>query len=204
MDTVDYPQFVDALDAAKKMPPAVPVPDILPFVLSSLSSSLSVLDMLKKNLFYGKEVDFYVLRERMILAQSAMGAACESLSVSGRFVFQEDIVPVRLLHGVIGMATEVGELLDVILSLQDKYLFCKKAGAAELQDNDLQTLLEECGDVSFYKTAVLNSIGFTASDEQRANIAKLSRRYPGGVFNAEQAISRDTSAEAQAMRGVSG
>ncbi len=75
----------------------------------------------------------------------------------------------KILHASVGIAGEAGEILDAV----------KKAWIyqAEL---DNQNLLEEVGDSLFYLQALAIHCGFTLEDAMRANIEKLSKRYPQG------------------------
>lgn len=83
-----------------------------------------------------------------------------------------------LLHGGIGLATESGELLDVI-----------KRHVYYGTPLDRWNLMEECGDVLFYLTAILNYLDVPLGDCLRDNQAKLRKRYPDG-FSEQAAVER--------------
>lgn len=83
-----------------------------------------------------------------------------------------------LLHGGIGLATESGELLDSI----KRHVFYGTV-------LDRENLLEECGDILFYLTAVLNYIDVPLGECLLANMAKLRKRYPDG-FSERRAVER--------------
>jgi len=92
-----------------------------------------------------------------------------------------------LLHGAIGMATEVGELQDAI----KRALFYGR-------ELDTANVLEECGDVLWYLAVALDAVGYTLGEAMGANLRKLRARYPER-FTTERAITRDLGAEREAM-----
>jgi len=89
----------------------------------------------------------------------------------------------KLLHGMIGICTEAGELQDMV----KKHLIYGKP-------LDLVNVLEECGDVLWYLALTLHSAGYTMDQAMERNIAKLLKRFPD-KFTATQAINRDLAAE---------
>lgn len=89
----------------------------------------------------------------------------------------------RLLHGMIGVCTEVGEFQDMI----KKHLVYGKP-------LDLTNVMEECFDVLWYISLSLDAAGFTLEDTMRIGLAKLAARYPGG-FTEEKANTRDLVTE---------
>lgn len=93
------------------------------------------------------------------------------------------VVSSRVLHGVIGISTESGELLDAI----KKQLFYGK-------NLDLHNVKEELGDLMWYIATVCNALEFDFSDILQININKLSARY-NGQFNASSALNRDINKE---------
>jgi NTP pyrophosphatase (non-canonical NTP hydrolase) len=95
----------------------------------------------------------------------------------------------RLLHGLMGVCTEAGELQDPL----KRELFYGK-GLDEIN------VMEECGDLLWYIALSLDAAGFTMSDAMNKNISKLRRRYPQ-KFTAEAALDRDHKAERGALEG---
>lgn len=89
----------------------------------------------------------------------------------------------RLLHGAMGMETEVGELIDM---LKKHYIYGKAF--------DRTNVLEEVADVMWYCALALDACGFTMEQALQANIDKLLKRYPQ-KFSTEQALNRDLDAE---------
>jgi NTP pyrophosphatase (non-canonical NTP hydrolase) len=72
----------------------------------------------------------------------------------------------RLTHAVLGAAGEIGELASLI----------KRESIAV----DHLAVLDECGDVLWYLTLALDSVGHTLEDAMTANIDKLARRAEQG------------------------
>lgn len=98
---------------------------------------------------------------------------------------------VRLLHSVLGMVTESGELADQV----KKHLFYGKP-------LDVTNLIEELGDLLWYVSIQLSIVRPNDLDPyrtvQNVNMAKLSERY-NKKFNDQQAINRDTEKEVSVM-----
>ena len=84
--------------------------------------------------------------------------------IAGRFCGLEKIFglhntdQIRLFHGVLGLATESGEIADNV----KKHLFYGK-------DADQDNLIEELGDILWYVATCCNSIG---SSSGRGNVPK--------------------------------
>ena len=92
-------------------------------------------------------------------------------------------VDMNLLHGALGIVTEAGEFLDQI----KKNTFYGK-------EIDYVNLGEEVGDMLWYISVILNSLGLTYEEVMDKNIAKLRARY-GDKFTKEKAINRDLKTE---------
>lgn len=157
-------------------------------VLNDAITALAKLDAIKKTLFYGSELNGI---------RSALGLD----SLSGLpFQLADSCVPEdnenmrNLIHGVIGKATEAGELLEPLLSAILGHPF------------DVVNVKEETGDGFWYDALILRATGSDFETEQARNIAKLRKRY-ASKFTAYDATHRDLSAERQIledMKGVDG
>ena len=91
----------------------------------------------------------------------------------------------RLLHAQIGIAGEAGELADAL-----------KKWMVYGQDLDLENLKEECGDLLYYLTIMIDELGESIKSIAERNRAKLEQRYPEGEFSEKAAFDRaDKSAE---------
>lgn len=87
--------------------------------------------------------------------------------------------PASLMHAAVGCAGEAGELLDA----------CKKYWVYN-KPLDVNNVLEELGDLTFYMQAVMNMFGWTWADIRMANRMKLAKRYPDGVYTDAHAQAR--------------
>lgn len=83
------------------------------------------------------------------------------------------------LHMAIGISGEAGELLDAI-----------KKAAIYRKPLDIANIKEECGDILFYVTGLLNSIGCDIDTVISENTAKLSLRYQSLSYSNAAAIQR--------------
>lgn len=131
-------------------------------------AALQKLDKIKKKLFYGKGV---------LLSKKA-------LNVDDVFSFD---YAQNILHGVLGVATEAGELLELI---------CDWVTSCEL---DFVNLIEEQGDSFWYHALLASEHGKNFEDIQAINIAKLKARYPE-KFTCEAANNRDLEKEREILQ----
>ena len=98
----------------------------------------------------------------------------------------------HLLHMAVGVSGEAGELLDAI----------KKHCVYQKQIN-MENVIEEAGDILFYLTGLLNDLNISVEDCVKANIDKLSKRYPAGSYSNAAAIARaDKDAETKEVNPI--
>lgn len=98
----------------------------------------------------------------------------------------------RIMHGMIGICTEAGELQDMI----KKHLIYGKPF-------DPVNVMEECGDVLWYIGLCLDAVGYTLPEAMERNIEKLRKRFPD-KFTNEHALTRDLDAERKALEARPG
>jgi len=101
-------------------------------------------------------------------------------------------INMRLLHGAIGVATEAGELVDIV----KKVTFYKRKLA-------VPDIIEEVGDILWYLALVCDEAGVTFEEIMERNVAKLQKRYPER-FSTKAERNRDYNAERDAMMNDSG
>jgi len=94
----------------------------------------------------------------------------------------------NLMHMAAGIGGEAGEVLDLVK---------KNFAYGKALDEDL--IVEEVGDLIWYINGLLHFTGRSWEQVLERNVAKLSARYKGGGFDAENAINRDKEAEQAAM-----
>ena len=96
-------------------------------------------------------------------------------------VIANDITPddAHRLHMAIGISGEAGELLDAI-----------KKATIYRKPLDIANVREECGDILFYVTGILDSIGVSLDQVIAENMDKLSLRYQSLSYSNAAAIAR--------------
>ena len=92
-----------------------------------------------------------------------------------------------LLHAIIGISTEAGELTDAL----KKHLFYN----APL---DMSNIKEELGDLFWYQSILLEWCGFTYEEVMEVNVDKLKVRYPE-KFTTHHALKRDLKKERKCL-----
>lgn len=91
----------------------------------------------------------------------------------------------RLLTAVIGMQSETGEFAEIV----KKCIFQGK----ELDESVKFHLMRELGDIIWYWSQGVMSLGYSPSDVIKENINKLEKRYPNGfeAFRSENRAEGD-------------
>ena len=105
-------------------------------------------------------------------------------NIRGRIL---DTALIRLDHASDGIATEAGELKDI---LKRKKFYG--------QPLNRQHLVEELGDLLWYVALAMDTIDTTFDEVMTVNIAKLKKRYPD-KFDADKALNRDLDAENEVL-----
>lgn len=75
----------------------------------------------------------------------------------------------QMLHAVLGISGEAGELTDAI-----------KKAVMYGKELDIKNVKEEAGDILWYMALLLNSVGSSFEEVMQLNHDKLEKRYPGG------------------------
>jgi NTP pyrophosphatase (non-canonical NTP hydrolase) len=86
----------------------------------------------------------------------------------------------RRLHAAIGISGEAGEILDYF-----------KKGMMFGKIIDRNKVKEECGDLLWYMSIMLDSYGFSFEEIMQANYDKLRVRYPNGFSEKDALLRRD-------------
>lgn len=140
--------------------------------LANAIHALQELDKIKKLLFYGKG------------ALVVYSANCDHFETKAEQ---------NILHGIIGKATEAGELLEWLVCMIDHL----KNG--NVDDLDISNVLEEIGDGFWYDAILAKTLGFNFGDAQITNIAKLRARYPE-KFTEYDANNRNLQKEQKVLK----
>jgi len=165
----------DKFDAATADPRVVR--DLF-FSLGAAALHARRMDVWKRFLYYGK-------RPEASIVELAGGPEARPEQIARL----QDETTRRLLHGVIGLVTEAGELVEAIMNhvIDGKPL-------------DLVNIGEEVGDSFWYEALILTVTNSDPSVVARHNIEKLLLRFPD-KFTEENALVRDIVAERRALEG---
>lgn len=145
--------------------------------VSNAITALEELDKLKKILFYGR--DCIDEDGAPIVEMFPKEYSCASLADT---TFKQTI-----LHGIVGKATESGELLELLQS------WLKEGG-----NLDVVNLREEVGDGFWYDAILTKACGFNFGEAQRINIEKLRARFPNS-FETFDANNRNLEKEREIL-----
>lgn len=84
-----------------------------------------------------------------------------------------------VIHAVLGIVTEAGELADAIK---------KVVGYSDKLN--MGNVIEEMGDIEFYLEALRQHFSITREEILLENMSKLSKRYTAGKFSSQHALDR--------------
>lgn len=157
--------------------------------LEAFESVAEILDQVKRRLFYGTQYDTVKVQEMVSSAFISLSHIAEALSDCSLYVESEvEGVSTRFLHGIIGNATESGELVSATLSALDG------------KPLDGVNISEEIGDQSYYTAIALDDLNIQLQDSLDKVINKLRVRYPN-KFDADLAVNRTLDKERVVLEG---
>jgi len=96
-------------------------------------------------------------------------------------LIRKELTPVdcHLIHMVLGISGEAGELLDAV-----------KKSVIYRKPIDLENVIEELGDLEFYMAGLRSALLISRHATLKANMAKLAKRYPGFTYSNASAKKR--------------
>lgn len=156
--------------------------------LATFVEAGEALDRYKKLFFYGEDH----AKKRYadpINSEGNGGHIIESIMSSAEGVSQDDAE--YLLHAVLGIATEAGEMVEALLN-----------GIAAGRPLDPVNLSEEAGDLLWYLAMLLRVLHVDFDSVMRQNIKKLKDRFPD-KFTTEAANNRNLESERRVLEGAS-
>lgn len=165
MDMREYTQGALRTAAANPFFDKVPA-SVFQAVLEDRLMEAPTIDQAKKTLFYGKAPGDE-LRTLMVCLdpKDLPNATYNSVSVN-------------TLHAILGLATEVDELVSLL-----------KTAVATGKPIDRAELINESGDLMWYLAVLFDDLNTTHAEVGEKNLAKLRARFPE-KFSAELAINK--------------
>lgn len=151
----------------------------------------NLLDIVKKNAFYGKPIDTNVWNNHVHSIQALSTSFDAILTTDQTDLRTSDLLPVdpRVFHGIIGVATEGTELVEALMK-----------AVSGINNIDAVNVQEECIDACWYMAILHDVLDLSWDEGLERNIAKLKKRYPD-KFTAVDAIVRDLAAERKILEG---
>lgn len=201
---IDHKQYIKDATRTESVPEIIEVEGrLLMGALKLTLAASQILDVVKKKAFYrtNKNISKEDYDARHIKDKEILGAACE-LADDGIgnievWDFKDEhldpdqfpSIDVRVFHGIVGLSTEAGELVEALL---------KNLMGEEL---DRTNLLEEIGDVNWFQAILVDALGGDLEKILANNIAKLETRYPE-KFSDDLAANRNLAAEREVLEQV--
>lgn len=154
-----------------------------------IASSLRIadnLDLIKKNVFYGKDIDMDRYYANIDKALDEIKNAIPTVKLKS--TAEPVKINPRVFHGVLGVVTEALELAE-LLDLDQDY-------------PERVKIADELGDLNWYSAILCDEMDLDMEEEVLAGvIAKLRERFPD-KFESALAITRDKSSEMEATKAV--
>jgi NTP pyrophosphatase (non-canonical NTP hydrolase) len=164
--------------------------DCLVAIMKTFVAAGNMLDDFKKNIFYGKPIDQYkwdAFHEMVIDESANINKSVDSI-ISNKAPVNVDP---RLLHALIGIATESTELIEAILT-----------SFAYNEPIDNVNVREEMFDLLWYILIGHDAMDYDVESTLNMGFEKLRKRYPE-KFTVENAINRDLAAEREILESHS-
>lgn len=152
----------------------------------------NLLDMIKKNQFYGKPIDITLWNNHIKSIYELSGGDNALLMPEQIDLRTSDLLPVdpRIFHGIVGVATEGTELVEALM----------KAVSGIGNIDHVNVCEEGLGDVCWYQAILADAVNADWEQQLVTNVAKLKKRYPN-KFTSDDAINRDLAAERKILEG---
>jgi hypothetical protein len=154
-------------------------------LITLLIAAGNLLDQIKKNVYYNKPID--TLQTQRYL--NDIGHSHRLMSEVDDPTKDKSPIPVnpRLFHAIVGINTEGTELLE----------------ALDLWDGSIDevNILEEFGDIDWYKAIGVDELGGDWEQILVKIIEKLRARYPE-KFTSEDAINRNLDKEREILEEI--
>lgn len=142
--------------------------------VNTFIQAANLLDADKKRIFYGKNFSAHHEKKTHELL--------------------DDPAIIRLLHAIIGIATESGELFEALVAYTN----------GDMRHEDfLVNLREESGDIEWYQSLLHDVIGTDSVTVRSHNLEKLLVKRYGTSFSEKAAIERNLSAELEVLKNES-
>lgn len=147
----------------------------------------NLLDVIKKDVYYGKPTDEMKLIQRELRIRSnlnALATVAPTIGNSTSDVQTFNHINTRTAHAIIGLTTEAVELLEAL-----------QLAVTTGQPIDAVNVQEELGDVAWYLAVLVDSLQADWDSILTTNLNKLALRNKGTSFNAAATINRDVDTE---------
>ncbi|MEM4407900.1 MAG: hypothetical protein QXI19_04075 [Candidatus Caldarchaeum sp.] len=183
---------------------------VLTATLNQVRNLTDKLDKLKRYVYYGStewagDGDFCCIEGSALKVMGEVGPGIVGCSLGtakdgqhGYLTSGEAVLD--LIHAVIGLVTEAGELANGLLEgLENSQVIMTGGKPTVAVLVDIVNVMEELGDVDWYKNLGLSSIGYNEEDARAAVLRKLETRYKGLSFSESLALERDAMLERMAL-----
>lgn len=159
--------------------------------MKTFVAASQIIDQFKRNFYYGEKGEFDPVKLQHYIEEIRKGAfELDYSHIIYKESYKDIPIDTRIAHGILGAGTESGELVEAAIKFIEG-------------EGDLVNLKEEVGDVHWYLAVLADALGLTTDQCLEAVIKKLKDkkkgRYADGVFTAEAAVDRDTSAERELL-----
>lgn len=186
---IDFDHFAKSATRTESVIQSVPMSQQRLLTLLQLAvSAANILDLAKKEIFYGKAMDVDKLHAEIADLEGCIADVPEDMKKKPATCLKGNVQMTRVLHGAIGKFTESGEIIEAVIK------------AIKTGELDTVNLGEELGDDQWYNAIITDATGISMEEFMRRVIVKLKTRYPE-KFSQKAALNRDLAAERQVLEG---
>lgn len=186
---MDLKQYVsDAIRTESQIEKIQANATALNHILDIIIGSGTILDQVKKNVFYKKPINSVEFYDNLLKIQDAADMMKVYSSSHPATNINDIQIDTRMFHAIVGAVTEGAELAQALQKALNDSNF------------DLTNVLEEFGDINWYEAIAVDATNGDFQQILERNIAKLKARFPN-KFTTEDAINRDLTKERNILEG---
>ena len=178
MTEKDYIEFCKALESEHGKGFLKKYPANMRHVIRIFVHAGIILDHYKRHIFYQTDFDPNKVRKEL----EVIHALSKNWDPAVGYEYDHEGINLRVLHGLIGMATEASEILENLL----------------LGEMDTTNMIEELGDIQWYEAILLDALKSSWTQIRTKNVQKLSKRY-GDKWSQQKAVNRNLNEERQIL-----
>ncbi len=194
-----FNKYIDFCKTVESVPEKVQVDMTrLKTVVNVVTKGNELLDQMKKEIFYGKEIDDTKWLTGLLSINVTMNDAVDHhrMCMNHKSHVKSNLdFDVRIAHSIIGINTEAGELLEAFSAAAIPRHSGKYDPDGCISEFDTVNFGEELGDLMWYTAIGVDAGHLDFDNILQTNQTKLESRYSSGGFSADESTNRTLNDE---------